>query len=276
MERIKEALDKTRALKRLQSDTASSDRNVVSDLQAIRGTERLPLNDKELDPIPLDPEHLEKNCIFAHSKGNELCSVFDRLRTHVLNRMTHKGWRTLAVISPSSGAGKSLVAINLAMSIAQLPNRKAFLVDLDLRHPSILNYLGVHSEKSLNDFLKEKCSFEETLLNPQLARLSVSGASERIEHSTEQLASRKIQDVVASTKSSIGDGVVIFDLPPVLLSDDAISILPKIDCVLLIIPDGDYSEQQLDDCLLQISGTEIVGTVLNKVKDEKEYALYSY
>ncbi|WP_078085474.1 CpsD/CapB family tyrosine-protein kinase [Microbulbifer mangrovi] len=276
MERIKEALDKTRALKTLQSETTGADRVIVSELQPLRGTERLALNDKELEPILLDPAHLEKNCIFAHSKSNELCGVFDRLRTHVLNRMSLKGWRTLAIVSPAPGAGKSVVAINLAMSIAQLPTRRALLVDLDLRCPSVLRYLGVGADNSLNDFLEDKCSFEETLLKPQLPRLSVTGASRRIENSTEQLASRKIQDVVSSTRSNIGDGVVIFDLPPVLFSDDAISILPKIDCALLVLPDGGYTEQELDDFLQQTPETNLVGTVLNKVADEKEYAPYGY
>ncbi|WP_160152889.1 CpsD/CapB family tyrosine-protein kinase [Microbulbifer sp. ALW1] len=276
MEKIKEALEKTRTHNLLEVRSEGNDRNVVSELQSIRLQERPALHDLELEPTPLDSAHLEKNRIFAYSKRNPFCGVYDRLRTHVLHRMTLNGWRSLAIISPSPGAGKSVVAINLAMSIAQLPNRRALLIDFDLRSPSVLSYIGIRPEHSLNDFLEDRCLFEETLIKPQLARLSVTGAAHRIDNSTEHLASKKVQDVITSTKSNNNDGIVIFDLPPILRSDDTISILPSIDCALLVIPDGSYTENEIDECLQQIPDTNLIGTVLNMVKNEKEFAHYDY
>ena len=90
--------------------------------------------------VKLQAEHLEKNRIISSNKNDAMSMHFDLLRTHVLQKMEEKGWRTLAITSPTPEAGKSVVAINLAMSIAQLANKSALLVDFDLRRPKIGTY----------------------------------------------------------------------------------------------------------------------------------------
>ena len=58
-----------------------------------------------------------------------------------LQRMRTNGWKTLAVTSPTDGNGKTLTAINLAISLAQDVNQTIVLVDLDLRRPTLGRYL---------------------------------------------------------------------------------------------------------------------------------------
>ena len=62
--------------------------------------------------------------------------------------------------------------------------------------------------------------------------------------------------------------IVIFDLPPLLSSDDAIAVLPKIDCVLLVVANGMSSRKEIEDCLHHLPASNLIGTVLNKAESE--------
>jgi hypothetical protein len=85
--------------------------------------------------VPLRAEHLERHRIVAYNKNSNMNWAFDLLRTQVLQTMEENGWRTLAITSPTPAAGKTVLAINLAMSIAHHTNKTALLVDFDLRRP---------------------------------------------------------------------------------------------------------------------------------------------
>ena len=63
------------------------------------------------------------------------------LRAQVLQSMDENGWQFLAVTSPTTGCGKSVTAINLALSVARQSERSVFLVDMDLQRPKIADYL---------------------------------------------------------------------------------------------------------------------------------------
>jgi hypothetical protein len=66
-------------------------------------------------------------------------------------------------------------------------------------------------------------------------------------------------------------------LPPLLTGDDSIAVLPKIDCVLLVIADGMSSKAEIEESLRQLpGGTNLVGTVFNKAPMDAVYPVYPY
>ena len=71
------------------------------------------------------------------------------LRTQILQSMDMKAWQFLGITSATEGCGKSVVAVNLALSIARQPERSVLLVDLDLQKPQVANYLGLKCEAAL-------------------------------------------------------------------------------------------------------------------------------
>ena len=79
--------------------------------------------------VPLRAEHLERHRIVAYNKNSNMNGPIDLLRTQVLRTMDENGWRTLAITSPTPEAGKTVLAINLAMSIAHHTTKTALLVD---------------------------------------------------------------------------------------------------------------------------------------------------
>ena len=136
-------------------------------------TELETLNYAQTMVVPLRADHLERHRIVAYDKNSKSAWAFDLLRTQVLKAMEENGWRTLAITSPTPEAGKTVVAINLAMSIAHHTTKTALLVDFDLRRPKVAAYLGLAPEKWLNQVLAGECDLQEALINPGLPRLVV-------------------------------------------------------------------------------------------------------
>ena len=101
--------------------------------------------------VALDPATLDANRIRGIYSSDAGAAAYKMLRTRVLQRMRSHGWHKLAVTSPRADAGKTLTAINLAISLSQEPNQEVILVDLDLRNPQVGEYLGLGPQFGLVD-----------------------------------------------------------------------------------------------------------------------------
>jgi capsular exopolysaccharide synthesis family protein len=200
----------------------------------------------------------------AFDKNDPKSMTFDLLRTHVLQKMEENGWKTLAITSPTPESGKTVLAINLAMSIAQQTNRTAMLVDFDLRRPKIGAYLGITMEQSLNDLLAGTAELPDVLVNPDIPRLVVLPTKSPVKKSSETISSKRVADLIKELRERYRSRIVIFDLPPVLATDDAIALLPKMDCVLMVVANGMSTKQEIVDSLNHLPAAKLVGTILNK------------
>ena len=73
----------------------------------------------QTDELELNLGHLQARRIVAYNGADQRSRPYDMLRTQVLQSMGVSGWKVLGVTSPTPGCGKTLTAINLALSIAQ-------------------------------------------------------------------------------------------------------------------------------------------------------------
>ena len=272
MERIKEAIEKARAGEAVPRGQRPAPVSVVRpDLPRMDGHPPAAPSDAPLDftygrtrvERP-DLAHLEQHRIIAHRKDHPNSWTFDSLRTQVLQRMDENGWRVVAVTSPTLDSGKTVVAINLAISIAQQLQRTALLLDFDLRRPSVARYLGLDAKVSLNDVLQRGRDVAEAMVNPGFERLVVLPALHPADRPSEILASSKVAGLLAELRDRYADRVLVLDLPPVLAADDVLSILPKVDCVLLVIGSGVSSEKEIEEAQRRLSKVPLLGVVLNK------------
>jgi len=271
MERIKQAMDK------IKKQHPGEDNRLAQPHPDRLGATSIPLSSQsqvELDNVSythtsvvkLKMDHLEKNRIVAFNKNDAMSMNFDLLRTQVLQKMKENGWRTLAITSPTPEAGKAVVAINLAMSIAQQTDKTAMLVDFDLRRPKIGTYLGLPMEKSLNDLLGGSAVLADVLVNPDMPRLVVLATKTPVRRSSETLSSKKIADLIKELRERYESRIIIFDLPPVLVIDDAIALLPQIDCVLMVVANGMSTKREIEDSLRHLPAEKLVGIVFNKAE----------
>lgn len=216
--------------------------------------------------VQLSPAHLERHRIVAFNKSDPLSVSFDLLRTQVLRKMDDNGWRTLAIVSPTPESGKTVVSINLAMAIAHHSNKTAMLVDFDLRRPKVGAYLGLTREKSLNDVLCGDADVSDIMVNPGLPKLVVLPTSKPILKSAEILSSTKVENLIHELRDRYPERIVLFDLPPLLNADDAITVLPQIDCALMVVGNGMISKAELEESLRHLHATNLLGVVLNKAE----------
>ncbi|HSV77824.1 MAG TPA: CpsD/CapB family tyrosine-protein kinase [Ramlibacter sp.] len=221
-----------------------------------------------VDLLPLDPVHLEKHRIVTLDPVNPFRREFDLLRTQVLQKMQEKGWRTIAVTSPSVQSGKTVVAVNLALSIAHHPSRTALLVDFDLRRPQVAAYLGLPPADSMNEVLEGRADLRDAIVHAGIPRFLVLPTRRRVPHAAEMLSSDQVAKIIGRLRDHYPERVIIFDMPPITAVDDVIAVLPKMDCVLLVVGSGSSSRRELEETQRHLGRSNLLGVVVNKVAEQ--------
>ena len=224
--------------------------------------------------VTLDTTVLEANRVRGLTSSEAGASAYKMLRTRVLQRMRSNSWHKLAITSPRASAGKTLTSINLAISLAHEPNQEVILVDLDLRSPRVAQYLGLTPDTGLVDVLTRDAPLGEVLLKPDIPRLHIVPGAERVENSSELLASRSMAGLVQTLVSTSPTTIVVFDMPPLLEADDMLSFMPLTDAVLFVVAQGETQKSDLEKSNELFKDLNLLGTVLNKSSDESPSQYY--
>lgn len=268
MERIRQAVEQaTRERLKAGAQREEDDGRTVSRIAAGEGTEQIPASEvryTQTRTITVSPATRERNRLAAAIPGHPLRDTYRMLRTRVLQELKSNGWNTIAVTSPASGSGKTLTAINLAISLAMDLSHLVLLVDGDLRCPSVHKYFGYEPEFGLSDYLRNDVPLSSVLFHPDIDRLTVLPGRESIVNSAELLASPKSLALLQDLRTRYSDRIIVVDVPPVLSVDDALSLAPKVDCMLMVAENRETKREDLYKALDLLDGIPILGTVLNK------------
>jgi protein-tyrosine kinase len=270
MERIRQAVEQARRERQAIGGIARP-RKVPSQVAAEPAS--LELEYSETRTVNVSDEVRNTNRLVAGIENHPLRDTYKMLRTRVLQEMKANNWNTLVVTSPATGAGKTHTAINLSIAIASDLSHTALLVDGDLRRPTAHQYFGFEPEYGLNDYLFNDIPLNKVLFHPDMARLTVLPGRQAINEAAEILASPKIISMLSEMRSRYSNRIIVLDVAPVLTVDDALSLAPNIDCILMVAEAGATSRDDLARALEMLDGIPIVGTVLNKV-DKKATSRY--
>ena len=224
--------------------------------------------------VDVPDKTLWENRLISQNRTDPRSTPFQMLRTRTLQQMRKKSWTTLAITAPTPGAGKSLVSANLAASIASEGNQSVLLVDMDLRKPSIHGYFGLDPEYGIHDYLDGSTEVEKIFINPGIERLVVLPGRKGVINSSEQISTPFVQNFVAELRNRYQQRLVIFDLPPVLVSDDVMVFLPYVDCSLLVVESGKNTQKEVENSLAVIGNNPLLGTVLNKSEKSEKSFIY--
>jgi protein-tyrosine kinase len=210
------------------------------------------------------PEHLQSHRIIGPYAPDSLLGAYNILRTQILQKLKLNGWNTFGVVSTNSGEGKTLTAINLALSLAKEVRHTVLLVDFDLRSPTVHKYLDCKPQHGIGDYLLGDVQLPDILINPGIDRLVILPGSKPMRNTSEVLSSPQAALLVEELKTRYQDRIVIFDLPSLLTRDDVMAFSPYIEAVLLVIEDGRTGQEKLRQAMGYLKSTRILGTVLNK------------
>jgi Mrp family chromosome partitioning ATPase len=214
--------------------------------------------------VEVNPHLFERERILPAGASGPHGGAYKMLRTQVLHRLDKIQANSLAIIGVEPDTGKTLTAINLAIAVAADPERTALLVDLDLRKPRIHRRLGLEPEVGIDDCIRHQRPLWEAMVRlGGYERLAVLPARERCEDSSELLSTQRTQEMIKEMRERYKDRVVIFDLPPVLLADDALAFSRQVQAALIVVREGRTQCTDLVRTLDLLRDLTVVGTVLN-------------
>jgi Mrp family chromosome partitioning ATPase len=169
-----------------------------------------------------------------------------------------------------------VTAINLAIALAQDVNTWVFLVDLDLQRPQIANYLGMEYGNGLGDYLAGGgLGLQDICYNVAgIERLAVIPNSQVMQHSSELLVSPAMNALSQALSAETPRRIVIFDMPPLLASDDVLAFAPQVDGLLLVLAEGISARASLEKCKQLIGNTNLIGVVLNRSTESSDSPYY--
>ena len=232
---------------------------------------------KNTRTIHLSKEDLRENRIIVGVDSDQAAvDKYGVLRTRVLHIMRQNNWKTLGITSADPSVGKTITAINLAISIAMDHNQSVLLVDADMRKPGISQKLGFSQDLGLNDYLVSDTTLEEVLVHPDIENLVLVPTGGVETGTAELLSSPRMIQFVQQASKRYPDRLVLFDLPPVLVGDDVLALAPHMDAFLLVVEDGKTQSNKLMQVSELLKDINLAGVVLNKSKEayKESYQYY--
>jgi protein-tyrosine kinase len=229
--------------------------------------------------LQLDTEILERNCILPGVNDASAVRAYKILRTRITKRLEAQQWRSFGVTGLSPGDGKTLTSINLAITLAQNVNTWVFLVDLDLRRGQVARSLGLtgsQGEAGLSDYLLGDASVDDIIYTPGIERLAIVPNFQPIADSSEALMTARMGELLQALERETPRRIIIFDLPPLLASDDVLAFAPQVDSMLLVVAEGSTGRSQLESAKETLSEMNLLGVVLNKSAETSETDYYAY
>ena len=222
---------------------------------------------ESLSTVQLSVEKLQGNNLFPMPSNQPAALAVDQLRSKILHGLATKGWKRIAVTSPTHGCGKSFVATNLALSLARRPASRTALIDLDLRRPQLAGLLGLTDLPEFADFLTGDQPLESVFrrFGCTLA-LGLNGTP--VEMAAEMLHSPETAVALSALVDQLDPEVVIYDMPPALGTDDVLAMAPSLDAVLLVADGTKSTAEDLRACERLFEGRiPLMGVVLNRAQD---------
>lgn len=207
--------------------------------------------------------------------------AYKSLRTNLSFVSVNEQYKTIAVTSAIPGEGKSNVAINLTISLAESGYR-VLLIDADLRKPQIHKYLKIAQGSSvgLTSILSGKTALNESIFYLADHRIKVICAGIIPPNPAELLGSRRMMEMLNLLKERFD--YIIIDTPPISVVTDAAVLSRQIDGVIMVVRQKHCSIEaaQLAKKNLESVDANIIGAVLNgysvKAANREDGYYYSY
>ncbi|MAR90187.1 MAG: exopolysaccharide biosynthesis protein [Pseudomonadales bacterium] len=213
----------------------------------------------------VEKDYLNRHRVLNPASSRSVIKSYKLLRTQVIRKLARNNWNSLAVVSARSGQGATLTAINLAISVSLEPNRTVLLADFDFRNPSIHRYFNYTPILGLSDYALDNARIEDMLFTPNIESLVVLPGRERFEDSSELLAAPNMVSLVGELKTRYAQRIIIYDMPPLLESDDALAFADNYDAILLVIEEGVTKRSDIKRIAELVGEKPVLGTVFNNV-----------
>ena len=211
----------------------------------------------------VDANALPEKRIIAAEDSNAITEQFRLLRSKLLYLSKMEHISTVGITSPGEGEGKTLTAVNLAISLARSGETNVVLIDGDVSNPSIHRLLGVQTKFGLVDMLGGHIDIQDVIVRLSLPNLWLIPGREENINLLDQASTTRVEQLVAGF--SVGtQSIVVIDLPPVLGKDDTMVFASNLDAVIMVVEEGRTKSEEVTRACGLLQQCNLIGTVLNK------------
>ncbi|WP_223921983.1 XrtA-associated tyrosine autokinase [Geobacter sp. AOG2] len=203
---------------------------------------------------------------------------FRKLKSVLVKMTKGEGFfkNTLMVTSAVPHEGKTLTALNLAISLAQEFDHTVLLVDADLRRPAVQSYLNMNWKVGFSDCLLGETDIGETIIGTGIGKLSVIPAGRSVPNPVELFTSQRMRGFIEEMKYRYHDRYIIFDTPPILPFAETRSLAHLVDGVLFVVKERLASQENIKEAVESLKGCELLGMVYNDAMLDRHDERYSY
>jgi polysaccharide biosynthesis transport protein len=222
------------------------------------------------------PDNIDPTLVtIVRSKSTE-AEAYRGVRTQVIQATENNGMKVLQVTSPSPGDGKSTLAANLAISLAQA-GKKTILIDCDFRKPRVHKIFKLDKPKlGLATVTNGEAELKEAIHTSPVQNLHLLPCGDRPGNPAELLSGTRFQDLLTELKGLYD--YVIIDTPPLLAVSDPRVVAQRADAVMMVFkiskkvrPLAERAKEFLDDI-----GANVIGVAINSTDVEDERYGYGY
>jgi protein-tyrosine kinase len=274
MSRIEKALEKATKMRAEQQVEEHSKAEALQSVAQVAGPQLSETFTAE-DSLQLENPYM----VSAREPNSPISEEYKKLKSFILKiTQSDKFLNTIMISSSVKGEGKTITALNLAITLSEEYDYTVLLVDADLRQPSVHKYLGIENQKGLSDCIMNGVSASDAMIKTGIGKLVVLPAGSEIHNPVEVLSSNRMKDFIQELKEQIPNRYVIFDTPPLLPFAESHAIASSVDGILLVVRDGYTSLNNLKETLNIIRDTNILGIVYNDVEIDRfdGYHYYHY
>jgi capsular exopolysaccharide synthesis family protein len=221
--------------------------------------------------------NIDPRIVSFYEPDSPVAEQYRILRTNMQSLKSEKPIKAITITSASLSEGKTITAINLAISIARdLSKKDILLVDADLRRSRICKYLGVNADLGLTDLIANGAALDDALINIGVNNLTILPAGTGSFNPAEILSSSKMKNLIALLKSKYD--YIIFDAPPVVPVTDAGLLGAQTDGVIMVIKAGHTQKGVVSysEGLLRQAQAKLLGYVLTNIQYHIPGYIYRY
>jgi receptor protein-tyrosine kinase len=202
-----------------------------------------------------------------------LVDQFRKLAVTIHHAQLEHGVRTVSVTSAVASEGKTLTAINLALTLAASYQRRVLLVDADLRRPSLHDWLKLPRTPGLTDAISRQHPNAVPIVE-LMPGFSVLTAGSRTRDPVNALSSEPFRRLLLD--AALAFDLVILDMPPVGALPDTTLVAAASDTTVLVVHAGLAEYTVIQRAVEAIGADRIIGVALNMVPPSEFGATYGY
>ncbi len=217
----------------------------------------------------------ERNYILGKSTPFSVREAYNALRSNITFSALGGGCNVIAVSSTLQAEGKSINALNMAASYADI-GKKVLLIDCDLRKPKLHKLLNIKASPGFSNVLVGDCSIEDAVQHNEVLNLDILCSGDIPPVSTRLLESDSLKETLDKFREKYD--YVFIDTPPVNIVIDGCVLAKHTDGFIFVVKQGYALREKIVSSVKQIefAGGKILGFVLNDVIDKNIMSLNKY